>query len=58
MPWLPVALAPAALVLIVPTVLGVATSALFAAVLSGAMGGGTVFALAYAPARGEGPDGG
>jgi len=58
MPWLPVALAPAALVLIVPTVLGVATSALFAAVLSGAMGGGTVFALAYAPARGEGPYGG
>lgn len=56
--WLPVALAPAAIVLIVPTVLGVATSALFAAVLSGAVGGGTVFALAYAPARGEGARGG
>jgi len=57
LPWVPVALAPAAIVLIVPTVLGVATSALFAAVLSGAVGGGTVFALAYAPARGEGADG-
>jgi len=54
--WLPVALAPAAIVVIVPTVLGVAARALFAAVLSGAVGGGTVFALAYAPARGEGPD--
>lgn len=52
--WLPIALAPAALVLIVPTLLGVSTSALFAAVLSGAVGGGIVFALAYAPARGEG----
>jgi len=58
LPWVPVALAPAAIVLIVPTVLGVATSALFAAVLSGAVGGGTVFALAYAPARGEGTEGG
>lgn len=57
LPWVPIALAPAAIVLIVPTVLGVATSALFAAVLSGAVGGGTVFALAYAPARGENGDG-
>ena len=57
LPWLPVALAPAAIVLIVPTVLGVSTSALYAAVLSGAVGGGTLFALAYAPARGEAADG-
>jgi hypothetical protein len=51
--WLPVGLSPAAVVLIIPTVLGVSTGALFVAVLSGALGGGTAFALAFAPARGE-----
>ena len=58
LPWLPVALVPAAIVLIVPIVLGVSTSALYAAVLSGAVGGGTLFALAYAPGRGEAVDAG
>lgn len=51
--WLPIALAPAALVIAVPTLLGVVTGSLFVAVLSGALAGGATFALGFAPAKGE-----
>jgi hypothetical protein len=53
--WVPVGMAPAALVIAIPTILGVATGSLFVAVLSGALAGGTVFALAFAPGRNELP---
>jgi hypothetical protein len=47
----PAALAPAALVLLVPAVAGLPMGSLLVALFSGALGGGIAFAVAFCPGR-------
>ena len=49
--WWPVALMPGAILLSIPAVAGLPVGVLYLAVLAGALAGGAVFAVAFAPGR-------